>query len=374
MNAFSFALLLVVALIAPLLSLWKRWGIPIVVVEILIGLVIGRSGLGVIDPADPTLSFMAGTVGFALVMFVAGTHVPVGTPGIGNAMVRGGMRAGLIGVLAVPAGFGIAALFGTDNAWLYSVLLASSSAAVAMPILQGVPRRDDYLALVAQIAVADIACIVALPLALEPSNALVRCLGLAVVTLLAVGVFAVLKTTADSRVRQIIHDETRERGLALELRISLALLFVVVMVASLFGISAMFAGFMLGVAVAAAGEPRRVAKQVFGLTEGFFGPLFFIWLGTTVDVKAAFANPQMLLLGLVLGVSALILHASMVLTRQPFGYALLTSVQLGVPAAAVSIGGALGVFREDEAAAILLGAIISLAATVIAKPRLKSAS
>lgn len=82
----------------------------------------------------------------------------------------------------------------------------------------------------------------------------------------------------------------------------------------------------------------------------------------------------MLLLGVVLGLSALILHSLMVFTRQPFSYAILTSVQLGVPAAAVSIGGALGVFREGEAAAILLGAIISMAATVVAKSQLEPAT
>ena len=27
------------------------------------------------------------------------------------------------------------------------------------------------------------------------------------------------------------------------------------------------------------GEPKRLARQLFGVTEGFFGPLFFVWLG-----------------------------------------------------------------------------------------------
>lgn len=135
----------------------------------------------------------------------------------------------------------------------------------------------------------------------------------------------------------------------------------------------MYAGFALGVTVAAAGEPRRLAKQLFGLTEGLFGPLFFIWLGMTIDIKQAFENSQILLLGLLLGCSALLVHAAMVFTNQPFPSAVLTSVQLGVPASAVSIGGPLGLFQEGEAAAILLGAIITLSATIIAGMRLKPA-
>ena len=41
----------------------------------------------------------------------------------------------------------------------------------------------------------------------------------------------------------------------------------------------MLAGFALGLSISGVGEPRRLARQLFGITEGFFGPLFFVWLG-----------------------------------------------------------------------------------------------
>ena len=47
----------------------------------------------------------------------------------------------------------------------------------------------------------------------------------------------------------------------------------------------MLAGFAFGLVVAAIGEPRRLAKQLFALTEGFLGPLFFVWLGASLDVR-----------------------------------------------------------------------------------------
>lgn len=193
MNEASFVLVLSVALIAPLLSLWARWKVPLVIVEILTGLVIGNSFLRLLEPTDPTLAFLAGTVGFALVMFVAGTRVPVKTPGITRALRTGASRAVAIGVLSVPAGIGVAHIFGTQHAALYAVLIASSSAAVAMPVLSRAPKGKGYLELIAQIAVADVTCIVALPLALEPSGALQRSLGLLTVTFLAGLVFVILK-------------------------------------------------------------------------------------------------------------------------------------------------------------------------------------
>ena len=59
----------------------------------------------------------------------------------------------------------LAHLFSTGHAPLYAVLLASSSAALILPLLEQVGvSGGDALTTIAQVAVADTACIVALPL------------------------------------------------------------------------------------------------------------------------------------------------------------------------------------------------------------------
>ena len=76
----SFAVLSVVCLVAllgPLLALDERRQVPVVVGELAAGIALGHTGFGYLDAGDPTFAFL-GSVGFALVMFVAGTHVPVG--------------------------------------------------------------------------------------------------------------------------------------------------------------------------------------------------------------------------------------------------------------------------------------------------------
>ena len=55
----------------PLLSASERVLVPVVVGELLAGLVIGRTGFHLIHPADPTLAFMA-AIGFAMLMFGGG--------------------------------------------------------------------------------------------------------------------------------------------------------------------------------------------------------------------------------------------------------------------------------------------------------------
>lgn len=56
----------------------------------------------------------------------------------------------------------------------------------------------------------------------------------------------------------------------------------------------MLAGFALGLVVSGIGEPRRLARQLFGITEGFFGPLFFVWLGVPVAAATLGTEQQLL--------------------------------------------------------------------------------
>ncbi len=76
MSFFQLSLIAAVALLGPLLALPRKWHLPVVLGQLLAGIAIGRTGLGLVDSADSTFTFVA-DVGFALVMFVAGTHVPV---------------------------------------------------------------------------------------------------------------------------------------------------------------------------------------------------------------------------------------------------------------------------------------------------------
>lgn len=56
-----------------------------------------------IDYTDPTLAFMA-QIGFAVVMLVAGTHVPLREPAMVEGLRVGVLRALGVGVLAVRRG------------------------------------------------------------------------------------------------------------------------------------------------------------------------------------------------------------------------------------------------------------------------------
>jgi len=360
----SFALLALicgVAMLGPIISVNRLAPLPVVIGELAVGVVLGRTGLNVLNPDDATLTFMA-QIGFALVMFVAGSHVPVRTPALRGGLRTGILRAIGVGILAVPLGLVVGQLFGTGHGPLYAVLIASSSAGVVMPLLgtTSVTSAPGVQFLV-QLAVADAACIIALPLVLDPANALRAAIG-AVVILLVAGVFFVVLSWAErTGRRRRLHDLSEERGLAMELRVTLTLLFVLAAIAATMHISVMLAGFAMGLAVAAVGEPRRLANQTFALTEGFFAPIFFVWLGSSLDLRILVSSPDAIWLGVAVGAAAVLAHGLLAFTRQPLPLAVSTSAQLGVPVAAAALGRSTGLLGGGEATALLLGAVVTIA-------------
>ncbi len=70
------ALAVAAGLVGPLLASLRHFGPPEIVGEIAAGVVIGTSGFGWVDPTDPLLTGLA-AIGFALLMFIVGTHLPV---------------------------------------------------------------------------------------------------------------------------------------------------------------------------------------------------------------------------------------------------------------------------------------------------------
>lgn len=173
--AVSFTTLAVIGLVGilgPLPSLPRHWHVPVVLGELLGGVALGRTGIGYLHADDPTLTLLA-AVGFALVMFVAGTHVPIRQCGMRPALRIGTVRGLVVGAVATGHGWGLSSVFGTGHAAMYAVLMASSSAALILPIVTSLGLEGEPgLQLLPQIAIADAACVVTLPLAVEPEHAL----------------------------------------------------------------------------------------------------------------------------------------------------------------------------------------------------------
>lgn len=365
MSFATLALIGAAALLGPLLAVRSGWHIPVMIGELLAGVALGATGLGLLDSSEPVFAFLA-DIGFALVMFVAGSHVPIREPLLRKGIGRGLGRAVVVGAVAAGLGVGIAELFDSGHALLYAVLMASSSAALILPIVDSLHLEGPaVLELLPQVAVADAACIVVLPLVIDPAHALRAALGAGAVIACAAVIYVGLNSLERRGVRRRLHRLSERRRFALELRISLTVLFALAAVAVAAHVSIMLAGFALGLVVAAVGEPRRLTKQLFAITDGFLGPLFFLWLGASLQVRELAQHPQLILLGVFLGLGALLAHMVMRLTGQPLAIGALAAAQLGVPVAAATLATQLNVLAPGEAPALILGALITIGAATV---------
>jgi Kef-type K+ transport system membrane component KefB len=356
------ALIVAAGLAGPLLAAGRRAFVPVVVGEIVAGVILGRSGLDVVHTDNATLSFLA-EAGFAMLMLTVGMHVPLRDRRLRRVLGRGALAAGVAAIAAPLGGLVVAGLTGTGHVAMYAVLLASGSAAIVLPTLQ--ERKLDgpeALVVIAQVTVADVAAILAVPLVLQPSRAANALLGGLLIAACALIVFFVARSLRPRPWVHRLRKRSKRRGWALDLRLALAVLFGLAWIAQQSGTSVLLGGFSMGLVVAAIGGPKRLSTQVRGVAEGFFIPLFFVVFGARLDVSALFDQPDLLLVTAALIVLNLVVHALAALaTRQPPAAGLIATAQLGVPAAVVQIGLQEHVITPGLGAAVTLAALATLA-------------
>jgi Kef-type K+ transport system membrane component KefB len=357
------ALIVAAGLGGPLLAAGRSGVVPVVVGELAAGVVIGETGFRWLDPGTPGLAFFA-DVGFAMLMFGAGMHVPVRQPGISRGVRRGSLAAIVVAVLAVPAGIGVAAATPNGHSAIYALLLASGSAAILLPVLeeQQLLANPRAIVVMAQVGIADVAAIVALPLVIQPSKAVHAALGGLIVIAGAIGAFLIARLTRKTSVVHLFRDQSGGRAWALDLRFSLLVLFTLAWIAVRSGTSILIAGFAVGLLVAATGGPKRLSTQVTGIAAGFFVPLFFVVLGAKLDLRALVDRPSLLGLAVLLLAANVAVHAlGAFATRQPVGAGLAATAQLGVPAGVAALGLEQHTLSPPQAAAIVVAALGTLA-------------
>jgi Kef-type K+ transport system membrane component KefB len=363
-----FATLLVIVLAGlagPLIAAGPRPLVPSVVGEIVAGALLGRTGFGIIDPATPANSFLY-TLGFAMLMLVAGSHVELRGPALASGARSAAIAFGVVVVLALPAGIAIgAAVAPSAPVGLFPVLLAGSSAAVAFPILKERGLLGPQIALlVAWVPMADAVTVLLMPLMLIGTSQIPAAIaGDALIVVVTAGALLVGRGLEEHPWALTLRDLSRSRGWALQLRVALLLLIGLSLIASQSGGSTLLAGFGAGLVLARLQEPERLEVQLSGLAEGFFVPAFFVLLGSQLDFRALGADPRAILLALLMAATAIAIHlvaARMATPRSWSAYGLAASAQLGLPAAAASLGLATGSLSPSIAAAIVAAGCLTV--------------
>jgi Kef-type K+ transport system membrane component KefB len=360
--SFELLFLIVLAgLVGPLLSGSKRFAVPLVVGEIIAGIAIGDSGFRWINPADPAFKFLA-LVGFALLLFLVGIKLPLRNEGLRSALKVGAKASLLSFVLAVPMAFVLTYVTGIHNVGIFILLCACSSTSMVVPMFHERNLGGNVIVLTtAWIAMCDIVAMLALPLVTASGQMSTVALGVVVVSLAAIGCFVGMKMFRSTKIGEHLRALSRSNHWALDLRLSLAMLFGLAWLATVFGASVLVAGFAAGMVASSLGHPRRFYKQLIGIGEGFLVPVFFVHLGASINVGELFSSISNISLAVLICAASIGVHLLAArMSGLPKGAGLSASSQMGVPAALVSIGLSSGLLSPGQGAAIIAAALLSL--------------
>ncbi len=277
------AIVVVLILAAPAISRLAR--IPVIVVELLMGIAVGRSLLGVVAGDAPWLSTMA-LIGFIYLMFVVGLEIEV-------ALLRSHLgKVMLISLgsflVSFALGYLVALTFHLPPLFI-GVALSTTSMGVVLPTVKEVAYREELgHVLLGSAIVVDILSMFALAYVIEapvvgPMTTILLLLALTLFTLL---VFIARKVGGLGRLLPLCRP-----GYYIGVRLSLALIFTFAIMAEFIGVHAIIGSFFAGLIVSELlGDVEEVIERLLSFGYGFFIPIFFIAVGARTDLISLISN------------------------------------------------------------------------------------
>ena len=360
-----------VAVLAPLLAevpLGVR--LPVVVLEVVLGIVIGPHVLALVEP-NPFLETMQ-TIGTGAMLFMAGTEVDFGQiRGRALSLALAGWGTSL--ALALGAALAVHAGAGVQRPILVTIALTTTSLGALLPMLRDDGQLDSTFGrmVVAAGTIGEVAPIVAVSLALSQRYTTLEEFGFLVVFLLLVGLAAAVGLAARPPRVVALFDRTMHASTQLPVRFTLFLVTALFVMATEFGFEGILGAFAAGMVVGLAtrgeeGETFRV--KIDAVCFGWFTPFFFVGTGLGFDLGALTREPRTMLmtpafvlLFLVVRGLPVLLYRDAIPRAARLPFALYSSVaSLGLVVVIAQIGLRTSAMSPDVAQALIGAALCSL--------------
>jgi len=291
-----------VAFAAPLvLGLFPRVRLPAVVFEIVLGILIGPSGLGWVR-LDLPIQVLS-VVGLGFLLFLAGLEVDL------DQMRGKVLRLPLIGfvlslVLGLGVGLALRAAGQVHSPLLIGITLLATSLGLVVPVLKDAGETSSEFGqlVIAGGTLADFGAVILLTLFFSGEAAEIgtKLLLLAIFVLMiaAVGVSAA-RAGRSMRIAAVLlrlQDTTAQ----IRVRGAMLLLIAFVALAGRFGLETILGAFLAGVLLRMVDRDALMTHPNFrvkleGIGYGFLVPIFFVSSGLAFDLDALFATSTILL-------------------------------------------------------------------------------
>ncbi len=364
-----------VAFAAPLaLGFFPRLRLPAIVLEIVLGIVIGPSGLGWVEVDLPVT--ILSLIGLAFLLFLAGLEIDL-------QRLRGRvLRVTALGfavsfVIGIVVGLALQAGDFVKSPLFIAIVLVSTSLGVIVPVLKDSDNigSDFGQLVIAAASIADFGAIILLSLFFSGEGStdttgkliLLGVFGL-VVALIGLAIAGSERWRGLSRVLVRLQDTTAQ----IRVRGAFVLLIGFVALAENVGLEVILGAFAAGAVLSLIDRDQamthpdsRLKLEAAGF--GIFIPVFFVTSGLRFDLDALFSSAStvarvplfLLALVLVRGLPAL-LYSGLIGRRRAVIAGLLQATSLPFIVAATQIGVSLGVVTKASAAGLIAAGLLSV--------------
>ena len=370
-------LLIVVAigLFAPLaLGFFSRFRLPAIVLEIVLGIVIGPSGLGWVTP-DLPVSILA-LVGLAFLLFLSGLEIDL-------QRLRGQiLKLTALGfvvsfVIAIVVGLGLHAGGFVKSPLFVAIVLVATSLGVIVPVLKDSGNISTSFGqlVIAAASIADFGAIMLLSLFFSGNGSsstagTLILLGLfgAVVVLVGLAIAGFERSMKLSGVLTRLQDTTAQ----IRVRAAFVLLIGFTALAEQVGLETILGAFAAGALVSLIDRDEAMTHPQFRLKLeaagfGIFIPIFFVASGLRFDLNALFASAStvarvplfLLAIYLARALPALVYVRLLGRSRSVIA-GVLQATSLPFIVAATQIGLQLGVVTRASAAGLVAAGLLSV--------------
>jgi len=299
----TFVLLLAVILILP--PMFERMRLPGLVGLLLAGVVLGSSGLNLLDSSSETMKLLSG-IGKIYLMFVAGLEIDL------SQFQHTKNRSFSFGVSTFIFPFITGTFIGRGVGgfgWVASILIGSllaSHTLLAYPIVRrlGVVNNEAVTVTIGATIITDISALLVLAICIGVDEGNFT-LGRLLILLGSLAVYTIATVVGIDRLgRQFFRKSGDDQGN--QFLFVLLSVFLASVCAQLIGVEQIVGAFLAGLAVNGVLGDSPVKEKVEFIGSVLFIPIFFVAMGLLLDVAAFFAslNSIYLSLSIVLGLVA----------------------------------------------------------------------
>jgi len=371
---------LTAALAATLVTFGGRWVfVPVVVLELLLGILIGPDILGLAQ-SDQFVTFFS-NLGLGMLFFFAGYEIDF-------ERIRGQpLKLALAGwVISLVLAYSLGGLLALAGIVLSLLFVGSAMATTAIGTL--IPILDDAGELKTRFgtyllgagAVGEFGPILLITFLFSSDTPLTS--GAVLMLFIVVAVFAALFAVRFVGLGWEKIEGAMETSAQLPIRISVVLVFALAYLAADLGLDLLLGGFVAGIITRLALRGREVAifeSKLSAIGYGFLIPFFFVVSGVNFDMSALVDDPKravlvpifFLLFLVVRGVPAMLLYRKILELRDRAALAFFSATELPLVVAITTIAVSEGHMRVTTSAALVGAAVLSTAVYPLVGLRLR---